>query len=88
VSGVSLLLKTDGKGNEAANNGSTVLSSVFSAQANDTLSLNFNYISTDGRGYEDYAWARLVTAGTNTTAAWLFTARSTNSARNVVPGMC
>ena len=88
VSGVSpLLLKTDGKGNEAANNGSTVLSSVFSAQANDTLSLNFNYISTDGRGYEDYAWARLVTAGTNTTAAWLFTARSTNSARgNVVPG--
>ncbi len=88
VSGVSpLLLKTDGKGNEAANNGSTVVSSVFSAQANDTLSLNFNYISTDGRGYEDYAWARLVTAGTNTTAAWLFTARSTNSARgNVVPG--
>jgi len=88
VSGVSpLLLKTDGKGNEAANNGSTVLSSVFSAQANDTLSLTFNYISTDGRGYEDYAWARLVTAGTNTTAAWLFTARSANSARgNVVPG--
>lgn len=88
VAGVSpLLLKTDGKGNEAANNGSTVVSSVFSARANDTLSLRFNYISTDGRGYEDYAWARLVTAGTNTTAAWLFTARSTTSARgNVVPG--
>lgn len=88
VSGVPpLLLKTDGKGNETSNNGSTVLSSVFSARANDTLSLNFNYVSTDGRGYDDYAWARLVTAGTNTTAAWLFTARSTNSARgNVVPG--
>ena len=88
VSDVSpLLLKTDGKGNEAANNGSTVTSSVFSAQASDSLSLVFNYVSTDGRGYDDYAWARLVGASTNTTAAWLFTARSTNSARgNVVPG--
>lgn len=88
VSGVSpLLLKTDGKGNEAANNGSTVRSSAFSAATSDTLSLLFNYVSTDGRGYDDYAWARLVNAASGSTAAWLFTARSTNSARgNVVPG--
>jgi hypothetical protein len=82
-----LVLKTDGKGNETTNNGSRAVSGSFSAGANDTLTLNFNYLSTDGRGYDDYAWARLVTAGTNVTAAWLFTARSTNSANgNVVPG--
>lgn len=82
-----LVLKTDGRGNETSNNGSTVRSSAFSASAGDALSLYFNYVSTDGRGYDDYAWARLIDAGTNETAAWLFTARSTNSARgNVVPG--
>lgn len=82
-----LVLKTDGRGNETSNNGSTVRSSAFSASAGDELSLYFNYVSTDGRGYDDYGWARLIDAGTNETAAWLFTARSTNSARgNVVPG--
>lgn len=86
--GVSpLLLKTDGKGDEAANNGARVVSGSFAASAGQTLALQFNYVSTDGRGYDDYAWARLIHAGNNTTAAWLYTARSTNSARgNVVPG--
>ena len=88
ASGVTpLLLKTDGKGNEMANNGAKVLSGSFAALAGQTLALQFNYVSTDGRGYDDYAWARLVHAGTDTTAAWLYTARSTRSARgNVVPG--
>ena len=82
-----LVLKTDGKGNETSNNGSTVRSSTFAASAGDVLTLHFNYVSTDGRGYDDYSWARLIDADTNETAAWLFTARSTNSARgNVVPG--
>lgn len=82
-----LALKTDGKGNEGNNNGSIIVSSVFSAQASNTLTLHFNYVSTDGRGYDDYAWARLIDANTHDTAAWLFTARSTNNARgNVVPG--
>lgn len=80
-------LKSDGKGNEGTNNGTKIVSSTFSGLEDDTLTLQFNYISTDGRGYDDYAWARLVDADTNETAAWLFTARSTNSARgNVVPG--
>ena len=82
-----LVLKTDGKGNEMANNGTKIVSSVFGAGKDDTLSIQFNYVSTDGRGYDDYAWARLIDAGTGETAAWLYTARSTNSARgNVVPG--
>lgn len=86
--GVSpLLLKTDGRGNEMANNGSVLTSGSFAAVAGQTLALQFNYVSTDGRGYDDYAWARLIPDGSATTAAWLFTARSTNSARgNVVPG--
>ena len=86
--GVSPLeLKTDGKGSERSENGSLVISSAFSAARGDTLSMLFNYISTDGRGYEDYAWARLLNADTRETAAWLYTARSDRSARGaVVPG--
>lgn len=86
--GVSpLVLRDEGRGTENHTNGSKIQSSAFTVSANDTLTLYFNYISTDGRGYDDYAWARLVNAATNNTAAWLFTARSTNSANgNVVPG--
>lgn len=88
VSGTSPLdLKSEGRGTENQTNGTRIVSSAFNASANDTLTLYFNYVSTDGRGYDDYAWARLVNATTNNTAAWLFTARSTNSANgNVVPG--
>ncbi|MDX8128213.1 NF038132 family protein [Methylomonas sp. OY6] len=83
----SLVLRDEGRGTENQTNGSKIQSNAFSANANDTLTLQFNYISTDGRGYDDYAWARLVNADTHNTAAWLFTARSTNSANgNVVPG--
>lgn len=88
VYGVSpLILRDEGRGTENQTNGSKIQSNAFNASTNDTLTLHFNYISTDGRGYDDYAWARLVNADTNNTAAWLFTARSTNSANgNVVPG--
>lgn len=82
-----LVLRDEGRGSENQTNGSKIQSNAFNAGANDSLTLYFNYVSTDGRGYDDYAWARLVNAGTNDTAAWLFTARSTNSANgNVVPG--
>lgn len=82
-----LVLKSEGAGSENQTNGTRIVSGSFTALANDKLNLYFNYVSTDGRGFDDYAWARLVNAGSNTTAAWLFTARSTNSANgNVVPG--
>lgn len=57
-------------------NGARVVSGSFSALAGERLTLHFNYVSTDGREYLDYAWARLVSASTQQTAAWLFTARS------------
>jgi hypothetical protein len=83
----TLALRDEGRGTENQTNGSKIQSTVFNVNANDTLRLHFNYLSTDGRGYDDYAWARLVNAASNNTAAWLFTARSTNSANgNVVPG--
>jgi hypothetical protein len=49
--------------------------------------VQFNYASTDGKGFDDYAWARLVNANDASLVAWLFTARSSNSATgNIVPG--
>lgn len=82
-----LVLRSEGRGTENQTNGTKIVSGSFSAAANEKLDLYFNYVSTDGRGYDDYAWVRLVNAGSNATAAWLFTARSTNSANgSVVPG--
>ncbi|EHR72569.1 PEP-CTERM putative exosortase interaction domain-containing protein [Burkholderiales bacterium JOSHI_001] len=68
-------------------NGSRYTSATFTLGANQTVDAWFNYVSTDGKGFDDYAWARLVNAGDSSTAAWMFTARSTNgSKQNVVPG--
>jgi hypothetical protein len=85
VSPVSLDPNSRGGGSET--NGSRYLSPVFAAAANATLDMWFNYVSTDGKGYDDYAWARLIDANTGGTVAWLFTAESTNSGpKNIVPG--
>jgi hypothetical protein len=68
-------------------NGSVITSSPFSAAAGDQIDVQFNYVSTDGKGFDDYAWARLVNASDTSLVAWLFTARSSNSATgNIVPG--
>ena len=86
VNGISPLnLKPDGKvGGQT--NGSKAVSSTFNANAGDTLQMYFNYMSTDGRDYVDYSWARLL--GENGDhIAWLFAAESNNSGNgNVVPG--
>ena len=64
--------------------GSYLRSTVFSASAGDALNFNFNYVTSDGAGYADYGWARLLNADL-TQAALLFTARTTTSG-NTVPG--
>lgn len=82
-----LTLDPDSRGNGIENNGSRITSTAFHAAAGDQIDVMFNYVSTDGKGYDDYAWARLVDAGNGSTVAWLFTARSSNSATgNIVPG--
>jgi len=65
-------------------NGSVLQSSVFAAGAGDRLEFYFNYVTSDGAGYSDYAWARLLRQDL-TQVAMLFTARTTPDG-NSVPG--
>ncbi len=71
-------------GSGSATNGSRIRSGLFTANAGDDLSFYFNYVTSDGAGYADYAWARLLDSG-GTQVALLFTARSTPGG-NTVPG--
>ncbi len=64
--------------------GSVLRSSVFSADAGDSLDFDFNFVTSDGAGFSDYGWARLLNADLSQ-AALLFTARTTTSG-NTVPG--
>jgi MYXO-CTERM domain-containing protein len=80
-------LVLDGNSRGVETNGSRVTSAAFHAVAGEQIDVQFNYVSTDGKGFDDYAWARLVNVADNSTLAWLFTARSSNSATgNIVPG--
>jgi len=72
-------LQLDANNKGAETNGSTFVSGSFAAAQGDTLGLRLQFVSTDGKNYDDYAWARLVHAGDGSLAAWLFTAQSTNS---------
>ncbi len=64
--------------------GTRLRSGVFSATAGDKLQFYFNYVTSDGAGYADYAWARLLDNSLNQVAV-LFTARTTPGG-NSVPG--
>ena len=76
------ILPTGALGSET--NGSTLATSLFSATAGDPLSFYFNYTSSDGAAFADYAWAGLFNSS-NTLQALLFTARTTPSG-DAVPG--
>jgi hypothetical protein len=67
-----------------AANGSSLRSVSFTAAAGAELDFRFNYVTTDGAGYADYAWARLL-GSDNTQVALLFTAR-TNQDGDAIPG--
>ncbi len=68
-------------------NGSRYVSPTFALTAGQTVGAWFNYVSTDGKGFDDYAWARLVNLADQSQNLWLFTARSTNSNKqSIVPG--
>jgi hypothetical protein len=64
--------------------GSQLTSSVFTANAGDPLTLYFNFITSDGSGFPDYAFAELQTAA-GAHVAWLFTA-ATEPSGNTSPG--
>jgi hypothetical protein len=68
-------------------NGSVLQSSTFYASAGETLKYNFNYITSDGGTYSDYAWTRILNASDKSQAALIFTARTnTDTNANVIPG--
>lgn len=56
----------------------------FPANAGDRLEFAFNYVTTDGGNFTDYAWARLLDAAMNP-VAMLFSARTAVSGDSV-PG--
>ena len=65
-------------------NGSQYTSTTFRAAANDPLTFLFDYVTSDGAGWADYAWSELQTAA-GAHVAWLFTAR-TQPSGNTSPG--
>lgn len=65
-------------------NGSILHSALFSANAGDALNFYFNYVTSDGSGFADYGWARLLDAS-STEVALLFTARTAPTG-SIVPG--
>lgn len=74
-----------GAGIGAATNGSVFQTAAFMGGEGDELVFFFNYVTSDGAGWADYAWARLLHADTMEEAALLFTAR-TSPGENTVPG--
>ena len=72
-------------GTGTAQSGSVLRSNLFSAQANEQLDFSFNFVTSDGAGFADYAWARLLDAA-NAEVALLFTARTVETG-SVVPGV-
>lgn len=82
IDGVGSLPGVGGVGN--ATNGSTLTTSAFSASAGSSLEFNFNFVTSDGAGYADYAWARILNVDTSDSIL-LFTARTT-PAGDTVPG--
>lgn len=69
-------------GNLGGTNGSSLVSDAFHADAGSTVEFWFNYVTSDGADFADYAWAELRGPSGNTT---LFTAR-TRPEGAIVPG--
>jgi len=64
--------------------GSTLATPVFAATAGASLNFYVDYVTSDGGGYADYAWAELFSSK-GTPEALLFTLRSQASG-SIVPG--
>jgi hypothetical protein len=71
-------------GVDGAITGSKYVTNTFTAMVGDILQFDFNFVTSDGGDYTDYAWAELQT-GTGVHVAWLFTARTSPSG-NTSPG--
>ena len=65
-------------------NGSTA-TSAFTATAGDLLSFSFKYVTSDGSGFPDYAWAEVFKQGSTSPYAVLFTAGTNPTIGATVP---
>lgn len=65
-------------------NGTLLTSNIFSANAGDSLDFSFNFVTSDGSGYADYAWAALLNTTTHI-KTYLVTAR-TEPSGSIIPG--
>jgi hypothetical protein len=67
-------------------NGSLLTTNTFSASGSSQLAFNFNFVTSDGAGSPDYAYARLLPSGGS--PILLFTARTCQTTPcNTVPGV-
>lgn len=73
-----------GLGIGSETNGSTLTTKAFTANAGSVLSYDFNYVTSDGSSYIEYAYATLLNLGTGDSTL-IFTARTTPSG-DTVPG--
>lgn len=71
-------------GSGSPTNGSTLSTPLFTVGANASLTFYFNYVTSDGAGFADYAWARLLDSS-GTQVALLFTSRTAPTG-SIVPG--
>lgn len=74
---------TDGIGDTT---GSRAVTQTFTANAGDSLSYNFNFVTSDGGYFADFAYIRLLNAADNSQVAILTTARVSPDGQNVVSG--
>lgn len=88
VVGVGRLPNVGGIGQSGGpTNGSQFSTDPFFAATNSKVAFSFNYVTSDGAGFADYAWARLVGQGAQAgNDIILFTARTVPSG-SIVPGL-
>lgn len=68
----------------SSTNGSTFTTVPFTAAAGETINFQFNYITSDGSGFPDYAWAALMSTGGSPN--YLIFSAQTQPTGNTVPG--
>lgn len=66
-------------------NGSTLSTAPFTAPAGEPIAFDFNYVTSDGSGFPDYAWAALMSA--NGGSNYLIFSAETQPSGNTVPGI-
>jgi len=68
-------------------NGSLLTTAVFAANAGDALNFYFNYVTSDGAIFADYAWVQLIDISNPAAAVLLFTAQTNQTpGGDTVPG--